>query len=657
MSIHLYRPQRTAIETLLNCNVGRGQIIGDVLEDFQTRTAGGSRQHHMFIGPRGIGKTTLLRLIAHHLTTDADLAGRYLPVILAEEAYGVTRVSDLMVEIARILSQDLDKAELTSTYEKVRHEEDDQRVVDTVLDALRDFHRNTGLSLVLMFENCHRFLERQKRNRQELHLLRKIMMEEVWLTGIFTSPTYLNAITDHREPFFEFFKVTTLGELSPDELLEMLHKLTEVEDNAKFREYLQKHSSRIRALYHFTGGNPRLAVMLYDLVTNHDITGVREELDHLLDQITPFYQDRMKDLSDQEAKALEAMSLIPEGCLPKDLAKQARLEPGATRVLLSRLENAGYIRREKRSDRKTVYYIPERLFRIWNAMNNSRGEKRKLQYLVDFFSAWYATEEERRYTWEVLTEKLLSTVKNSEKQNISATLEYLSYISSISSDREKYETFTSLLSKTLSIGDNNKITSTLLEILKTNSDDYELQALVLIYTLPILVTDDMIHKEVYNLYKKYNDMCFQSIIMILFQNIKDKLQMMTKSLELLILNIAKANHRAILDAILTLGLFHVITITNDKYHSHIMELLSPILSLIFGRYNKNEINIFLYKSDELFPIFKNDYPYATKAYEYLTNKRSPAILEDLSPELREAAMLLVKAFDSNPANQPAGAAS
>jgi len=435
MAIHLYRPQRTPIETLLACNVGRSHFVESVLDDLRARNAGDSRQHFMFIGPRGIGKTTLLRLIAHGVTQDPDLANRYLPVALPEEGYSLSRVSDFMVHMVQILSQDLGREELADVYDQVRHDDDHQRVVDRVVEAMRRFHRQTGLGVVLMFENAHRFLERQKRNKDELHLLRALMMSETWLTGVFTSPTYLNALVDAKEPFFEFFKVLTLGELTQDELLEVLHKLTEHENNQVFREYLAKHSSRVRALYHFTGGNPRLALMLYELVTKHDIVGVREELDQLLDQITPFYQDRMKDLSEQEAKVIEAMSLIPEGCTPKDLARETRLGGGTTRMVLTRLENAGYVKHEKRSGKKTVYYIQERLFRIWNQVNNSRAAKGMTQYLIDFFASWYSTKSEREDAWNQLVNKLDKTHNTDTSLHESLT-EYMRYIHIISDKHE-----------------------------------------------------------------------------------------------------------------------------------------------------------------------------------------------------------------------------
>jgi DNA-binding MarR family transcriptional regulator len=246
-----------------------------------------------------------------------------------------------------------------------------------------------------MVENVNRVLERQMRHKSEIHLLRKILIEEDWIMTICTSPTYLNAVTQPEQPLFEFFDVKLLAELTPEQQEQMLQKLAALEGNVAFENDLAKYRSQLRALYHFTGGNPRLTIMLYDLVANQSITDVKTELDLLLNQLTPFYQDRMKEVAEQEGKILETMALLPEGCTPTELAKEARMPGEHVRALLTRLEKAGYIRREERRRKRTIYIIPERFFRIWHQMNHSRAARGRVQYLLEFFASWYATNEER----------------------------------------------------------------------------------------------------------------------------------------------------------------------------------------------------------------------------------------------------------------------
>ncbi|MCI0698798.1 ATP-binding protein [candidate division KSB1 bacterium] len=393
--IHSYRPQRTAPEDLEAIFVGREPLLKDILARLTRWQPRASRQHYLIIGPRGIGKTNLLRLIEHRIRQTPKLNKKWHPVSIAEDAYGITRVTDLLIEALRILAEDTGEESIKRVYERVKFDDNEARVTDLSLDAFRRFHKSKGCGILLMVENVNRVFERQMHLKSEIHLLRKILIEEDWIITICTSPTYLNAVTQPEEPLFEFFYLKVLSELTPEQQEQMLQKLAALEGNVAFENDVTKFRPQLRALYHFTGGNPRLTILLYDLVANQSITDVKTELDLLLDQLTPFYQDRMKEIAEQERKILETMALLPEGCTPTELAKEARMPGEHVRALLTRLEKAGYIRREERRRKRTIYIIPERFFRIWHQMNHSRAARERVQYLLEFFENWYATNEER----------------------------------------------------------------------------------------------------------------------------------------------------------------------------------------------------------------------------------------------------------------------
>lgn len=414
MSLSLYRPQGTRAELLESVSVGREPLLREVLERLARWRPGASRQHYLFIGPRGIGKTHLLRLIDHRTHSDGGLRQKWLPILLAEEQYGVSRVSDLLLEMVRRLAEEPGMATLKDVYDETRFEADDKRVCDRCLDAFRRLYRETSRGVLLMMENLDRLLEQQVRPRSEIHRLRKILIEEDWLVTLCTSPTFLNAVSQPEEPFFEFFDVRPLAELTADEQLEMLRRLAAAEGDPEVIADVEKYRSRLRALHHFTGGSPRLTVMLYDLVAHRQVGAVRNELELLHDRLTPFYQDRMKEISEQEAKVLETMALLPEGATPSELAHEARMDAKTVRATLTRLERGGYVRREERRRKRTVYIVPERLFRLWHQMNHSRVVRGRVQYLLEFFSSWYATREERDQIWEELVSAFEHGIRESD---------------------------------------------------------------------------------------------------------------------------------------------------------------------------------------------------------------------------------------------------
>ena len=53
-------------------------------------STGNSNPHAIVIGPRGSGKTTLLLRVAAEVRRDPELRAAWLPVVFAEESYGIS---------------------------------------------------------------------------------------------------------------------------------------------------------------------------------------------------------------------------------------------------------------------------------------------------------------------------------------------------------------------------------------------------------------------------------------------------------------------------------------------------------------------------------------------------------------------------------------
>ena len=87
---------------------------------------------------------------------------------------------------------------------------------------------------------------------------------------------------------------------------------------------------------------------------------------------------------------------------PAAIAARMRMSQQETSSLLKRLTDAHYLRatRHPRDKRSRLYMIREGFFDIWLAMNLSRGARRRMPFLLDFFSLFYpsyaAREEKRR---------------------------------------------------------------------------------------------------------------------------------------------------------------------------------------------------------------------------------------------------------------------
>ena len=92
-----YNPAFRTEEELVRSFVVRHtdlELILEVLRD----CAGSANQHQLVVGPRGSGKTTLVRRVAAEVRRGKDLASKWYPVVFSEEAYAVGTPGEFWLE-------------------------------------------------------------------------------------------------------------------------------------------------------------------------------------------------------------------------------------------------------------------------------------------------------------------------------------------------------------------------------------------------------------------------------------------------------------------------------------------------------------------------------------------------------------------------------
>lgn len=395
----LYRANLTSPEHRRHITVARRPLVEDTLERLRASTKRRSKHHSLFIGPRGIGKTHLLSLVADEIAGDQGLSARYVVARFPEESHRVLSFADFLLRLCELLRDALpDESDWTTLYDALCTEEDDGRIVDTLVPRIRRANKQHERSVLIMLENLHEMFMRQIKKKKDLAALRKFFMDDNGCALMATAPLHFDAITNVDQPFFDFFDVQILENLSEDETLELVRRNLEWDRKDELLATFDDLRPKLLALYRMTGGNPRLTVMLYELIAHDSITKVREQFELLLDRISPFYQDRLNDLPPQERALLETMAAMrDQEKTPAAIAAQMRLSQPQTSALLKRLADARYIRSTPHpSDkRRRLYTIREGFFDIWLGMNVSRGARRRIPYLLDFFTLFYPSRDER----------------------------------------------------------------------------------------------------------------------------------------------------------------------------------------------------------------------------------------------------------------------
>jgi tetratricopeptide (TPR) repeat protein len=181
--------------------------------------------------------------------------------------------------------------------------------------------------------------------------------------------------------------------------------------------------------------------MLYELIAHEAVSEVKRQFEILLDRITPFYQDRMRDLGPQERAVLETIALMRDRPkTPSAIAEQMRMKPAQVSSLLNRLSKAQYLRSiENPADKRSRFYaIREGFFDIWLAMNVSRGARQRLPFLVEFFAEFYPSIDDRNRKREEYRGRLASGEFDLPHASVSPTdlQEALGFLSDVGTPEE-----------------------------------------------------------------------------------------------------------------------------------------------------------------------------------------------------------------------------
>ena len=412
-NVGLYRSGVTSPARLRYTSVAREHLLDNAIESLRGSVGRKSKKHLLFIGPRGIGKTHLLSCIEDAIQSDEALGASVVVVRFPEESNRTLSFADFLIGMCGILKDVLeDEALWTELFATVQTEEDDARVADTLVPAIREENRRRGRTLLVMLENLGEILSRQIRDRNDVAALRKFLMADNGCLLVATAPLHFDGITDVGQPFYDFFDVQILESLSFEETVEVIRLNLEWEERKDILETLNDIRPRLQALYRMTGGNPRLTMMLYELIAHESVTGVQDQFHRLLDRISPFYQARLNDLPPGQRALLECLaSMRDQEKTPAAIAARMRMSQQETSSLLKRLLDAHYLRavQHPRDRRSRLYTIREGFFDIWLAMNLSRGARKRMPFLLDFFSLFFpsitAREEKRRQLCDRLLEE------------------------------------------------------------------------------------------------------------------------------------------------------------------------------------------------------------------------------------------------------------
>lgn len=385
--ISRFTPSMMSADVLEKVFVQRGQVADRITEVVRESILTPAKHHTLVIGARGIGKTHLLALVHNRISRQEEVAERARIAWLREEEWGVASFLDFLYRILRALAAryaDETLREQTESLFSLPLKTAERRAAD----LLREFLQ--GSTLLLIAENLDSIFGGLGKKGQQR--LRACLQEESSWTILGSSQALFGGVTLYDSPFYGFFDIQHLQELTVDDAAQLIRNLAELANDAELASYVQSDSgrARIRAVHHLAGGNHRVYMILSEFLTRKSLDQLVDPFLRMMDDLTPYYQSRMEQLSPQQRKIIDLLCSV-RGAVPvKEIAKRCFITPQTTSSQLKDLRERGYVESTP-VGRDAYYELTEPLMRLALEVKNQRDGHVRL--FLDFLRHWYARDE------------------------------------------------------------------------------------------------------------------------------------------------------------------------------------------------------------------------------------------------------------------------
>ena len=382
---------RASLEALF---VGRSELMGDVLARAMESISSRRKHYLLLVGPRGSGKTHLLALAYHRLVEKLSEVGKRDSVAIAflnEEEWGVASYLDLTVRILKALC--VNDSGLSDHINEIyeRFPKDPSSAEAYAIQTLRDC--TNGKTLVLLCENLVDLFqglgeEGQKRWRTSIQ-------EDGNWTIVATTPCLFDAIALQDNPFYGFFTLRNLEQIGFETSLDLLAQKAVHENKTELAGFLRTPlgRARARAIHHLAAGNHRAYVVLFDFLDKESLEDLIHPFMHMVDDLTPYYQDKMRQLAPAQRKILEFLCLQGAPRTVKEVATQCLMSQQTAAKQIGELDKTGFVNRLS-SGRNTFCELSEPLMRICIEVKENNTQHFRL--FVDFLRHWFTTHELKR---------------------------------------------------------------------------------------------------------------------------------------------------------------------------------------------------------------------------------------------------------------------
>jgi len=399
-------------ETILTVATGRKCLLGKVMKTLEDNLHSDSVAQHMLIrGPRGMGKSFFLKYLQIKFRQSGKFDNCEF-LLLPEEQNNINTPSDL---IKLILSELTQQSGVDATTFWEEPDEVWQMELQKLKQCLSEKKSaQKDYMLVVVLENLDTFLRNIQSDKKTAkvsesrfrHLLEKIKD----LTIIGAVPRVDSDIIDgnYNKRLFHAFKKCTLKKWTTEDYFKYFDRRKDLSDIQMTAAEESLKRAKLKALSHFTGGSPRMAVVLTNLLLEDDVISTANTLFGLIDDLTPYYQDLTKSIPKKSKILFDTLIRKGENLSQSELAEAV----GATQNKISKaflwLKDNGYVIGKKRSDSPAFsYQVADRIHVLYYQLREIHHNQgiTPIWLLSDFLVAFYQSDELRTHAFKALSEQ------------------------------------------------------------------------------------------------------------------------------------------------------------------------------------------------------------------------------------------------------------
>jgi tetratricopeptide (TPR) repeat protein len=377
-----FSPSRTDPEVLEAIFVQRHRLAEVWLERLRDGVLTEVKHHLLAVGPRGCGKSHLVALLVSRLRKDPAVRERVRIAWLPEDET-TPSFWKFLLRILRALNAEYGDEFPPPPRDPLAGATNDRRsavLTDYLLKKL------DGRTLLVVVENLDDVMRGLKGEGQKRW--RAFLQEHPVAGTLATAQQLTEDVSDRDRPFFNFFQVEHLLPLSADEALSLLRKIAEHNNNTSLVAFLQTPTgrARVRAIRHIAGGSHRVFIILSEFATRENLDDLVTAFEELLDELTPYYQERLRWLPDQQREIVEFLCRQARTVPVKEIAGELFLSEQTAGAQLKQLKDKGYVTAGS-VGRESRYELAEPLMRLCVEVKDPHREPIRL--IVEFLRVWY----------------------------------------------------------------------------------------------------------------------------------------------------------------------------------------------------------------------------------------------------------------------------